>query len=274
MRGHTRSPWGEPVLQGGGHQCDRRGDRHCDRFSLEWLLAGVREGLREEAVGRARAPSRARGVSSRVRWRSSRGRSPHRRVAQLQVRPGCSAGELEEQLRVAVWRSLGQWVSHSGSARVKTSPRMPEEPRPAEPAEESAGKDTELTQCAVCREPQRRVEACTRYPFAMVLGAGEGLLALSVCREQPSTPTGEALGCTWGARKVWNAAAVYMVPLHDCCFVGFRWTFWCAIGEVGGACTGAGIACRPWTSPVHGQRGSLEQSPLYYAWFLKIAILR
>ena len=39
-------------------------------------------------------------------------------------------------------------------------------------------------------------EASTRHPFAVVLGARESLLALSVCREEPSAPTREALGCT------------------------------------------------------------------------------
>ena len=56
VRGHTGSPRGERALQGGGHQCDGRGVRRCNRCSLEWLLAGVREKLREEAVGRDLVP--------------------------------------------------------------------------------------------------------------------------------------------------------------------------------------------------------------------------
>ena len=79
--------------------------------------------------------------------------------------------------------------------------------------------------CSVSGTTTVLEEGRTRHPFAVVLGAREGLLALSVCREQPSTPTVEALGCTWRSREVWNASAVYMVPPHNCCFGGVSRTF-------------------------------------------------
>ena len=50
--------------------------------------------------------------------------------------------------------------------------------------------------CSVTGTTEVLAEARTRHSFAVVLGAREGLLALSVCSEQPSAPTGEALGGT------------------------------------------------------------------------------
>ena len=179
---------------------------------------------------RARAPSRARGDSGQERRRSpelrqvtGRGKSPRRRVSQSQV------GSRSPARGVAETRTLSQGEQEnrapeipmevrtvSVTAQEEAAPREPDGTRPAEPVGES-GKDTEMAQCTVCGEPWRCEETCPCHPFAMVLGAGEGLLALSGQRKQSSPPAGETLGCPRRTWQVWKSAIVDMVSLHHSC---------------------------------------------------------
>ena len=72
--------------------------------TVGWSARGTAGGSSGERLGsRSRAPSRDRGDSGRARWRSPEmrrvtgmGRSPCRRIAQLQLRPGN-------------WRSSWEW---------------------------------------------------------------------------------------------------------------------------------------------------------------------
>ena len=110
---------------------------HC--CNLGWLLDGVREGLREEAVGRDLVLEPGHWVEPGETLVEQVG--GHLSWGKWQVWEGHLAGEshsrrcdlgtqLEEQLRVAVWGSWGQWVwggrrmrhrrgedHHSGCAR-------------------------------------------------------------------------------------------------------------------------------------------------------------
>ena len=131
--------------------------------TVGWSARGTAGGSSGEKLGsRARAPSRARGDSGRERWRSPelrrltcRGRSPCRRVAQLHVRPGSSAGGAAETGNVEELRTVSLDGQENKAPKIpmkvrtvivpeKTSPRIREEPRPVEPIEEPVGKDTEL----------------------------------------------------------------------------------------------------------------------------------
>ena len=101
----------------------------------------------------------------------------------------------------------------------RASQIVPKEPCPVEPEGESSGR-SELVNwqwtgevCSVSWTTEKRAEACARHPFDIVLGTTGGLLVLSVRGEQPNTPTWKTLGCSWGAREVWNASAVYVVRL-------------------------------------------------------------
>ena len=120
--------------------------------------------------------------------------------------------------------------------------------------------------------PEVFEETCPRHPFAVVLGAREGLLALSGQQKQSSPPAGETLGRPRRAWQVWKSA----IAFHHSCIGSGRWAFRCALGEAGRGGSGARLDSRPGTSAVCGETGSVGAvgqvlgRNSYYRYFLSM----